>query len=288
MDLIDLHSHTTASDGTFTPQELVTLAKRCNLVALGISDHDTFAGYEEAVAPAARLGLTLVRGIELNGRLDMDGESHRSVHILGYFPSGEPAQSFLDWLSSQREERRNRNLRLAESLQARGLDITLQEVEARGKLMAGRTHFAKILVEKNYVANYEDAFKKFLGEGAPTFVDRQSLTASQVVTLIRGAGGLPVIAHPIRLSLAREAEYQMLLKWKQAGLVGLEVFHSEHDGDVQSYYLRLAENLDLLPTGGSDFHGGVKPDVALGSGRGGNVRVPVEILANLRSFSTRA
>lgn len=80
----------------------------------------------------------------------------------------------------------------------------------------------------------------------------------------------------------------MLLKWKQAGLVGLEVFHSEHDGDVQSYYLRLAENLDLLPTGGSDFHGGVKPDVALGSGRGGNVRVPVEILANLRSFSTRA
>lgn len=288
VDLIDLHAHTTASDGTLTPVELVNLAKESGLVALGISDHDTFAGYEEAVEPAEKIGLPLVRGIELNGKIESNNGLGRSVHILGYFPSREPSQSFRDWLKSQYDERKDRNKRLAKSLQAKGLDITVAEVEARGRNMAGRTHFARILVEKGYVSSYHEAFRKFLGESAPTFVDRQSLSASQVLSLIRDAGGLPVVAHPVRLSLPRDVEYETLLRWKSAGLAGLEVYHSEHDAGLQAHYSQLAKDLDLLPTGGSDFHGGAKPDVALGSGRNGNVQVPAEILRNLRNFRVQA
>jgi 3',5'-nucleoside bisphosphate phosphatase len=282
--LIDLHSHTNESDGSFSPEQLIATAAAVGLDALAITDHDTFAGYEKALPFAQQSGLDLVRGIELNSRLELKQRT-RYVHVLGYFPFGDPLPAFGEWLSGQREDRRNRNRRLAENLQRKGVDVTLEEVEARGKSLAGRPHFARVLVEKGYAADADDAFEKYIGEDAPTFVERQSQTSEEVIQLVRAGGGVPVIAHPIRLGLSHdEAEREVLLRLKDAGLLGLEVYHSEHPADLQRYYARLAGELDLLPTGGSDFHGAPKPDIGLGTGRRYNVQVPRAFLDRMRTL----
>jgi len=282
---IDLHSHTNASDGTFTPDELVALAQRSGLAALAITDHDTFDGYEAALPFARVAGLDLVRGIELNSRLFLDGVAQpRFAHVLVYFPAGEPSEAFQAWLDEQRADRRSRNERLAAALRERGVDITLAEVEARGRTLTGRPHFARILVEKGYAANFDDAFRKYIGEQAPSYVERDSNTTEEVIGFAREGGGIPVIAHPIRIGLTRASESGVLARLKDAGLAGLEVYHSEHSPALQVYYRELATSLGLLPTGGSDFHGAAKPGVELGSGVRNNVQVPLEFLEGLRSF----
>jgi predicted metal-dependent phosphoesterase TrpH len=283
--VIDLHSHTNASDGTLTPAELIALAKRNKLEALAITDHDTFEGYDAALPIANTAGFDLVRGIELNSRLLLDGATQpRFVHVLVYFPSNQPTREFHNWLAQQRAERRERNEKLVKSLQEAGVDITLAEVEARGRTLTGRPHFARVLVEKGYAANFDEAFRKYLGEEAPSYVERDSFTTEEVIKFAREGGGLPVVAHPIRIGMQRATERDVLKRFKQSGLVGLEVYHSEHPPSLQTYYRQLADELQLLPTGGSDFHGAVKPDIDLGSGRDGNVQVPLEFLEGLRRF----
>lgn len=283
--MIDLHSHTNASDGTLTPAELIALAKRNKLEALAITDHDTFEGYDAALPIANTAGFDLVRGIELNSRLLLDGATQpRFVHVLVYFPSNQPTREFHNWLAQQRAERRERNEKLVKSLQEAGVDITLAEVEARGRTLTGRPHFARVLVEKGYAANFDEAFRKYLGEEAPSYVERDSFTTEEVIKFAREGGGLPVVAHPIRIGMQRATERDVLKRFKQSGLVGLEVYHSEHPPSLQAYYRQLADELQLLPTGGSDFHGAVKPDIDLGSGRDGNVQVPLEFLEGLRRF----
>ena len=282
--LIDLHSHTTESDGTLTPAELVALAKRTGLSAFSITDHDTFAGYEKAVPLALESGVQLVRGIELNSRLIFPGDPHqRHVHVLAYFPDNAPSAGFTNWLGEGQEDRRQRNRRLVSVLRERGLDITLEEVEARGRSMAGRPHFARLLVEKGYAADYSEAFHRFIGEEAPTYVERQSRTTEETIRIIREGGGIPSVAHPVRLSLPHDTERDVLVRLKEAGLLGLEVYHSEHPPHLQAHYRRLAEELDLCPTGGSDFHGSAKADVKLGTGFRNNLRIPLELLDRIKT-----
>ena len=282
---IDLHSHTTESDGSLTPRELVDLAVRTGLQALAITDHDTFSGYEMALPFAREAGLDLVRGIELNSRLYLtDSGQHRAAHLLGLFPTREPSREFTQWLQEQREERRERNRKLAETLQQRGISITLEEVEARGGSLTSRTHFAQVLLDKGYVQTFEDAFRQYIGEDAPSYVERQSLTSEEAIGRIRSGGGIPVVAHPVRLSLPRDIERQALVRLKDAGLAALEIYHSDQGPELQAYYHQLAQELDLLPTGGSDFHGRIKPNIDLGTGLRGNVRVPSEFLQHLRKF----
>jgi predicted metal-dependent phosphoesterase TrpH len=280
---IDLHSHTNESDGSLAPEELVQLARRNGLDALAITDHDTFAGYEKAVPFARDAGLELVRGIELNSRLKVGDEPERSVHLLGYFPWREPSWEMTGFLEQQRKDRQDRNRRLAETLRKRGVNLTVKEVEARGRSLAGRVHFAQILVEKGYAENSNDAFRKYLGEAAPTYVHRESLTTAEAIQTVRRGGGVPVLAHPVRLGLPREVESEVFLQLKSEGLMGLEVYHSEHPPALQAHYRQLAEELGLLPTGGSDFHGAIKPTIDLGTGLNGNVRVPREFLDRMRS-----
>ena len=241
---IDLHSHTNASDGTLTPAQLVALAKQKDLAALSITDHDTFEGYDVALALAQAAGLDLVRGIELNSRLLLSGSSQpRFVHMLVYFPNSEPSAGFLSWLTGQQAERRERNEKLVLALQARGVDITLAEVETRGRSLAGRPHFARILVDKGYVTTFEEAFKQYLGEEAPSYVERDSKTTEEVIRLALDGGGIPVVAHPIRIGLARAVEHDVLAQFKKAGLVGLETIHSDHPPALQTYYGLLAQPL---------------------------------------------
>jgi 3',5'-nucleoside bisphosphate phosphatase len=281
---VDLHSHTNESDGSLTPGELVLLAKRSDLDALAITDHDTFSGYEKAVPFARDAGLDLVRGIELNAKFQLGGGPARSVHLLGYFPRGEPSEEFSTFLEEQRNERRSRNHRLADALQRRGVNVSVEEVEARGRSLAGRVHFARILVDKGYAADSGDAFRRYLGEDAPTYVHRESHTIEETIKIVRRGGGVPVLAHPIRISLPRDTERAVFLQLQQAGLMGLEVYHSEHPPALQAHYRQIAEELALLPTGGSDFHGAPKPDIDLGTGFKGNVRVPREFLDRMREL----
>jgi 3',5'-nucleoside bisphosphate phosphatase len=282
---IDLHTHTNESDGSLNPEELVQAATQAGLAALAITDHDTFAGYEKALHFARRINFDLVRGIELSSRLDLNGNPTRWAHILAFFPFGEPSKDFEAWLETQREDRRDRNKRLIASLARQGVDITLEEVEAAGRSLTSRPHFAKVLVEKGYASSHDDAFERYIGEDAPAFVERQNPATETVIQLIRSGGGIPVVAHPVRLMLPHDAvERDVLLRLKQAGLLGLEVYHSEHSPELQRYYVDLAAELGLLPSGGSDFHGAAKPDTKLGSGRNGNIRVPFEFLENMRAL----
>jgi predicted metal-dependent phosphoesterase TrpH len=282
---IDLHSHTTESDGTYDPEEIVELAVNSGLDALAITDHDTFSGFEKALPFAEKAGLDLVRGIELNSRLNLSGKhEHRHAHLLGYFPVQPPSQEFIEWLKSERDDRRNRNRKLADSLREQGIEVTLEEVEARGRSLAGRAHFAQLLLEKGYVRTFEEAFSRFLGENAPSYVERHSHTTEQAIRRIRAGGGIPVVAHPVRLSLSRQSEREELTRLKAAGLQGMEVYHSDHPAELQAHYRQVADELDLLPTGGSDFHGTIKRDVQLGTGFRGNIRVPAEFLSRMRQF----
>lgn len=280
---IDLHAHTTASDGSLSPAELVTLAKRNGLAALAITDHDTFDGYEAALPLARELGLDLVRGIELNSRLEISSE-RRSAHLLGYWPSSQPLPKFMDWLVGERQDRRDRNQRLVEALQGRNISITLEEVESAGRSLTGRVHFARVLVEKGYAANVEDAFQRFLGENAPSYVERESQSTEDAIRMVLDGGGIPVLAHPVRLSLPPDLEEQAVRHLQQSGLAGLEIYHSEHPPELQAHYRQLAVDTGLLPTGGSDFHGVIKPGIQLGTGMNGNVRVPRDFLEHLRQF----
>jgi len=281
---VDLHSHTNESDGTFTPAELVELALRVGLDALAITDHDTITGYEKAVLIAEQAGLDLLCGIELNTKMGASDTSEgRTAHMLAYFPGGSPSGEFRQWLTVQQTARGTRNRKLAESLQSRGLDITLAEVEARGRSLAGRPHFARILVDKGYARNSQDAFDRFIGEQAPCFVERESISTERAIEIVRHSHGVPVLAHPVRLGLPRDREKEAIVRFKEAGLLGLEIYHSEHPPALQAHYRQLAEELELLPTGGSDFHGAIKPDVQLGAGLNGNVRVPREFLDRLRA-----
>lgn len=280
--MIDLHSHTTESDGTTPPEELVRLACGAGLEALAITDHDTFAGYEAAVPAAQQSGLDLVCGIELSTKY-----SGRTVHMLAYFLDGAPAESFRAWIEAMLASRRERNRRLVQNLNEAGVDISLGEVEAMGRRLTGRPHFARVLMRKGYVGSVEEAFRRYLGEDAPSFVERDSPDIEEAIEVVAGGGGLSVIAHPIRLGFRdRAREEEFICRLAGAGLRGIEVWHSDQTAADSERYLGYARRHGLVPTGGTDFHGGNKPGLLLGTGRNHNVSVPRSVLDNMRAVST--
>jgi predicted metal-dependent phosphoesterase TrpH len=273
--LIDLHSHTNESDGTCSPAELIEEAVRCGVDTLGITDHDTFQGYNQAVPLAAAAGVELVCGIELSTKL----HGH-SVHLLGYFLQTGRLDDFRTWVLDLQAARRERNIRLVARLQELGFDITLEEAEARGRGMTGRPHFAKIMVEKGYVANLRQAFDDYLDESATGYVYRREPLFAEGVDHIRKAGGIASLAHPVRVKGDVPA---LMPELCDSGLNAIEAYHSDHDAAHTRQYLDLAARYGLMVTGGSDFHGTVKPGVMLGTGCGGNLRIPADLLANLRA-----
>lgn len=283
--MIDLHTHTTASDGTDTPAELVARAVKLGLEALAITDHDTLAGSDEARPLAAAGGLALVRGLELSTRRAEEPDpASRSVHILGYF-FGEPAAGFRQWLETLKAKRRARNRAMAERLQEMGMGVTLEEAEAVGRTITGRPHFARVLREKRYVASYEDAFQRLLGERCPAYVEREDPSPEEGIRRIREAGGLASLAHARRLNKTDGAEEERIIRGlADAGLDAIEVYHSDHGESCRSRYANLARKYGLAMTGGSDYHGAHKPDVLLGRGRR-NHRAPLSLLDGLRRRS---
>jgi predicted metal-dependent phosphoesterase TrpH len=277
--MIDLHSHTTASDGTFSPAQLVDEAKRAGVHILGITDHDTFSGFDQAAAPAREAGLELVCGIELSTKL----HGH-SVHLLGYFlnPSLKPdgLDVFRAWIRDLQASRRERNVRLVARLRELGLDIAMEEAEARGGGMTGRPHFARLLVEKGYVSSMQQAFDEYLDESAKGYVTRREPQFAEAVEHIRAAGGIASLAHPVRLP---EDLVSILSELRAAGLDAIEAYHSDHSPEQTELYLRLAAEYELMVTGGSDFHGAAKPEIQLGTGRDGNLHIPDDLVDRFRT-----
>jgi hypothetical protein len=241
---------------------------------LGITDHDTFAGYDQALPHAKKSGVELLCGIELSTKL-----YGQSVHVLGYFLGGRDQSEFRVWLTELQALRRERNIRLVARLRELGLDITLEEAEARGRGMTGRPHFARIMIEKGYVKTVQQAFDDYLAESAPGYVDRHEPQFAEGVQHIRNAGGIASLAHPVRLKGDFAA---MLPALRDAGLNAIEAYHSDHEPEDTAMFLDLAAQHGLLVTGGSDFHGDVKPGLELGTGRNGNVRIPEDLVERLR------
>ncbi len=281
--MIDLHTHTDESDGTSSPEELVQAAVHLKLEALGISDHDTFAGFDRAAPLARAAGLDLVCGIELSTKLRYGhGARGKSVHVLGYFIDAPPAPEFRAWLSHLQRSRRERNVRLAERLQSLGVAVTLKEVEQLGRSLAGRPHFAQMMLRKGYVKSIHEAFEVYLGESARAYVEREEPGAAEGIRRILDAGGLPAVAHPVRLSRNSAFVETLIAEMRDMDLKAIEVYHSDHGPREVEQYLALARRYDLAVTGGTDFHGGNKPGISLGTGMNGNVEVPRSVLDALR------
>lgn len=275
--MIDLHTHTNESDGSYTPSELVAAASQAGLSALAITDHDTFAGYEKAAPLAQAAGLRLIRGIELNTR-----HQGRNVHLLAYFPYREPGPRFLLRLDEIIAARRDRNRRLVDKLRSLGVEITLPEVEVLGRTLTGRPHFARLLVSKGYAANRDEAFEKYLGEDAQAFIERESPSLEESLQLVAESGGAASLAHPIRLGKRDHAsEEAYLASLRDAGLPAIEVFHSDHSATDIERYQAIAARYGYRASGGSDFHGEHKPHARLGHASNGRTPIPEAALAVL-------
>ena len=275
-DLIDLHSHTNESDGSLAPAELVQEAAREGVTVLAITDHDTLAGYDIALAAAPAAGLELVCGIELSTKL-----RGSSTHLLGYFPAAGELTQFRQWVRGQQRARKDRNIRLVARLRELGFSITLDEAEARGRGMTGRPHFAAIMLEKGYVRDYRQAFDEYLDESAKGYVYREEPTFAEGVEAIRQAGGIASLAHPTRV---RGDVVEMMPELRATGLNAIEAYHSDHTVEETAQFVALARRYGLLVTGGSDYHGeSVKPGVRLGTGYQGNLRVPLDVIGLLRN-----
>jgi hypothetical protein len=268
--MIDLHSHTTASDGQHTPAELMALASAAGVKVLSITDHDTVAGLGEAAQAARVHGMELVPGIELSAYV-----LKREVHILGHFLRPEDAE-LAGFSSRLRVEREQRMERMVERLRSLGYPVTMQQVrEVAGSAQLGRPHLARVLVNRGWCLDVKEAFDRFLGSGKAAWVDRFKLEAADAIQLIHRAGGTATLAHPGSSKMERY-DIQLL---SEAGLDGLEALHSDHNPSVREKYLSIAQKFGLVPTGGSDFHG---EQVTPGK-RPGDATTPPENFAKLRA-----
>lgn len=277
MSRIDLHLHTTHSDGSIRPSEVLKLAGQANVMALAITDHDITSGIPEAVAAGQELGIEVIPGVEVSS---FDGRSE--LHILGYF---------LDWqdpvfaarLATLRASRHRRNPLIIDRLRAAGLDVTYDEVRAlAGTESVGRPHIAQILMRKKYVSSAKEAFDRYLAEGRPAYVARELPTPVDAIGWIREAKGIAVLAHPTWVKDSGDGLRTCVTALKEAGLDGVEVHYSTHSKSQTASYMELAQRLDLLVTGGSDFHGITKPDIEVGYGRG-DLKVNPRLLEPLKA-----
>jgi predicted metal-dependent phosphoesterase TrpH len=275
--MIDLHAHSTFSDGSLTPEELVALAVETGLTAVALTDHDCTDGVPRFLAACEAAGITGVAGVEISAEVP-----HGALHMLGYgIEPGHPALE--PNLANIRDGRQYRNTRILARLNELGLPLTWDEVAANaGEDVVGRPHFAKALLDRGYVSDKQAAFDRYLGKGASAYVDRFRLSPADSLAAIRAAGGVPVLAHPFTLDLGRRELAAYVAELKTIGLGGIEVYYSEHSAEQVQQYLDLAVELDLVATGGTDFHGEINPDVKLGTGFG-NLRVPDDVLAALEA-----
>ena len=268
---VDLHTHSTASDGSSAPGQLVCLAEAKRLAAVALTDHDTTDGLAEARAAAESFpALRFIPGIEVSAEFPT-GVLH--ILALGIDDSSAPLREMVQRLQAARQQR---NPKIIAKLQAMGMDISMADVLAvagrrSGGGIVSRVHVAETLRRKKYVRTAGEAFEKLIGSGAPAFVDKERLSPREAIAAIRQAGGVAALAHPPQLRYTNRAQLERIVRsCMHAGLNGIEVYHTDHSAQQTRLYLDLARRYGLCAVGGSDFHGAAKPEARLG-----RPRVPV-------------
>ncbi len=277
---VDLHTHSTASDGSDPPEHLVELASETGLSALALTDHDTQEGLGAAVAAAANHDLELIPGVELSLNYD-SGTMHLIVLWLDVGPG--PLQDRLQGLQSGRSRR---NEEIVDRLKEAGLPITIDEVlvEAGGGSV-GRPHIAAVMMRHGYVPDIRTAFDLWLGRGRPAYVGRDRLDPGEAIGLARESGAVPVLSHPHTLGVTTApAMADLLIDLRRAGLIGLEAIYGSYRRHEREGYSDLARRFELIPSGGSDYHGSYKPGLSLGSGYG-DLAIPNSVVDELRRLA---
>lgn len=278
-DWIDLHVHTLASDGSDTPVDVVRMAAELGLRAVAVTDHDTFAGLPEAIEAGARYGVEVVPGVELSTIYD-----GVEVHVLGYYmDAGHPRLRAM--MARATAERNARNETMVQRLHDAGYPVTMDALHAAfpGQTMLGRPHISEYLMRRGYVASVQDGMKNLLGRGKPFYVARYNIPLEESVETLRAAGGLPVVAHLFKYRYTPEQLTAMVDAAAAAGAVGLEAMYTNYTPEQEQAVRVLAAERGLLCTGGTDYHGARKPDIALGRGFG-NLRVPYALLEGLKEY----
>ena len=270
---IDLHTHSTASDGTLSPTELIKLANDSGLDAIAITDHDTFQGVPEALEAGKKFGIEVIPGCEMSLESPVGAGW---MHVVGLWlpPKSEELQTAFDWVL---EGRKTRNHEIVKKLRSLGISITYDAVAARAKGTLGRPHFAQELVSLGVVSSVNEAFKVWLGDNGRAYVPKRKLQPKQALGILKNIGATAILAHPFALGLNYTQIEELVRELMDDGLDGIEVYYSEHDDAATKGFLEIAQRLGLLISGGSDFHGDVKPNIRLGKGKGG-LHVPTELL----------
>jgi 3',5'-nucleoside bisphosphate phosphatase len=275
---IDLHAHSTASDGSLAPRELIAYACRKKAAALALTDHDTLEGLEEALQAGKESGLEVIPGLEISAECNRG-----TMHILGYYIDRTHSGLNLD-LNILQEARKNRNPRIIGKLQALGFPVSYEELDSQVTGQIGRPHIAKLLLQKGLVSSLDEAFQKYLTKGAPAYVDKYRFPPAKAIDMIHRAGGIAVLAHPFSLNCPSLKDlYDLVRELKDCGLEGMEVLYPKHTEEQTRDYFSLVKELKLLYTGGSDFHGNNKENTDLLTGRG-DLRVPYSIVEDLKSL----
>lgn len=270
--MIDLHTHSTFSDGSLTPEELVELAVKSGVSAIALTDHDGMMGIERFLAACQSRGVRGVPGVEIS--VDFQGGC---MHMLGYFINHQDA-SVQDSLVQLRQGREERNRLILQRLHEIALPLEWDEVARLAReSVIGRPHFAQAMIARGYVKDKDQAFDRYLGKGKPAYVERFRFSIEDSISLIRKAGGVSVLAHPYTMDLGRRRMRTLFADLASKGLQGIEAYYSEHSHEQQRFCINLAQELGLLVTGGSDFHGAMNPGIKLGAGFGG-LNVPDEIV----------
>lgn len=275
--MIDLHTHSTFSDGSWTPEQLVQGAESIGLSALALTDHDSLGGLPRFRAACANSSVRAVPGVEIS--VDC-AESDASIHVLGYFidEQDEALNRHIERLS---EGRKRRNEQIVQRLNDMGLALTMDEVASfAGEQNVGRLHIALALKTRGYVRTHQEAFDKFLGKGKAGYVNRVRFRPLDGVAMIRQAGGIAVLAHPFTLHMGPAALTGCVRELTEGGLQGIEVYYPQHTPKMVRQYLELARQFGLVATGGSDFHGEALPNIKLGRGFG-KLNVPDSVLEQL-------
>ena len=275
--IVDLHVHSTESDGTLTPEDLVAEAKKAGLAAFALTDHDTCQGVCKAMPLAASAGIELIPGIELS--TDYHG---KEVHIVGLYIDIENEQ-LLKKTAEYRKCRSERNALIVEALQKEGLSITMEELVAENPdCVITRANIARFLYEHGQIKSVREAFDRYIGDHCKCYVGRLKVASTDAVRLIKEAGGTAILAHPLLYGLSNTNLEKMIDELKPAGLDGLEAIYSTYTTGEEQQMKRLARENGLLISGGSDFHGSNKPDIALGRGRG-HLYIPYSVLETIKA-----
>lgn len=276
MKRIDLHTHSLCSDGAQTPTDVVRTAAEAGLAAIALSDHDCIDGVQEAMDAGKALGVEVIPAVELSAQSDTE------LHILGYFVDirNKKLQDMMAYALQVRDERQEEVCR---KLNEQGFDITMDELreEANGKVLC-RAHFAKIMVRKGYAESVKDAFNRYLSVGCYAYSNRQALTGPEAVSLIREAGGIAVAAHLHLIKMPDDQLKEYLKSLIPYGLDGVEGYYTDYTPDMERRYRAMAEELGLVISGGTDYHGANKPHISVGKGKG-ELEIPYSVLDGLRA-----